>query len=152
MSALTPEQLQQALPLSAVAAAGGFGPAAVLSAAAELPAALAALKTLALDVCEDYTALDSGETFTLVLHLVSSADVRVRATVKAPVPKAAPEAPSLAGLFGIADWYEREIFDMFGIRFAGHPDLRRILLPEDWVGYPLRKDYTDDKLLKRPGA
>jgi len=152
MSALTPERLQQAFPRSVVTANGGFGPGAALTSAAELPAALAAFRSLGLDVCEDYTALDSGETFTLVLHLVASADVRVRATVKAPVPKAAPEAPSLVALFGIADWYEREIFDMFGIRFAGHPDLRRILLPEDWAGHPLRKDYTDDKLLKRPGA
>ena len=152
MSTMTAEQLQQALPASRVEASGGFGPGACLASAGELPAALTALKALALDVCEDYTALDTGETFTLVLHLVSSADVRVRATLKAPVPKKTPEAPSLVAQFGIADWYEREIFDMFGIRFAGHPDLRRILLPEDWVGYPLRKDYTDDKLLKRPGA
>ena len=152
MSAVTPEQLQQALPQATLQAAGGFGPVAVLAAAAELPAALAALKTLALDVCEDYTALDAGETFTLVLHLVSGADVSVHATLKAPVAKDAPEAPSLMAHFGIADWYEREIFDMFGIRVNGHPDLRRILLPEDWVGHPLRKDYTDDKMLKRPGA
>jgi NADH:ubiquinone oxidoreductase subunit C len=152
MSALTAGELSTALPSAAVVEAGGFGPAAVLGAAAELPAALAALKGLALDVVEDYTALDTGETFTLVLHLVSGADVTRRATLKAPVPKATPEAPSLAGVYGIADWYEREIFDMFGIRFAGHPDLRRILLPEDWAGHPLRKDYTDDKMLKRPGA
>ena len=152
MSTLTLEQLSQALPQAAVAEAGGFGPAAVLATAAELPAALESLKALALDGCEDYTALDTGETFTLVLHLVSSADVRVRATLKAPMPKTAPESPSLAARFGIADWYEREIFDMFGSAFNGHPDLRRILLPEDWAGHPLRKDYTDDKMLKRPGA
>ena len=152
MSAVTPEEMRVALPQAEVAPDGGFGPAAILGAAAELPAALAALRALALDVCEDYTALDTGETFTLVLHLVSGADVRRRATLKAPVPKAAAAAPSLVAHFGIADWYEREIFDMFGIRFDHHPDLRRILLPEDWVGHPLRKDYTDDKMLKRPGA
>ena len=52
-----------------------------------------------------------------------------------------PEVDSLAGVWGIADWHERETYDLMGIRFVGHPNLRRILCPEDWVGHPLRKDY-----------
>ncbi len=52
-----------------------------------------------------------------------------------------PEAPSLAHVWRTADWHEREVYDLCGVNFTGHPDLRRILCPEDWVGHPLRKDY-----------
>jgi NADH-quinone oxidoreductase subunit C len=52
-----------------------------------------------------------------------------------------PEVPSVSGLWGTADWHEREVYDLSGVYFTGHPNLRRILCPEDWVGHPLRKDY-----------
>ncbi len=52
-----------------------------------------------------------------------------------------PEVPSVAGVWRTADWHEREVYDLSGVNFTGHPDLRRILCPEDWVGYPLRRDY-----------
>lgn len=52
-----------------------------------------------------------------------------------------PEVQSVAGVWRTADWHEREVYDLSGVNFLGHPDLRRILCPEDWVGYPLRKDY-----------
>ncbi len=53
-----------------------------------------------------------------------------------------PSAPSVALIWRTADWHEREVYDLFGIRFEGHPDLRRIFLPDDWEGHPLRKDYV----------
>jgi NADH-quinone oxidoreductase subunit C len=55
--------------------------------------------------------------------------------------QAIPQIPTVSSIWKTADWHEREAFDLMGIEFVGHPDLRRILLPEDWVGHPLRKDY-----------
>ena len=65
---------------------------------------------------------------------------RVRLVVR--VSEQNPVVPSLEGLFAGMDWHEREAFDLFGIQFEGHHDLRRILLPDDWEGHPLRKDYV----------
>ncbi len=81
--------------------------------------------------------------FEIVWILYSmSANERVR--VKARFAEG-EEVPTATDLWAATNWMEREIFDMFGVRFAGHPDLRRILLPEDWTGYPLRKDYDLQK-------
>ena len=60
---------------------------------------------------------------------------------KGDVPGELPEVPSVAGVWSAAQWHEREVYDLSGIFFTGHPNLRRILCPEDWVGHPLRKDY-----------
>jgi len=155
MNEIKIEQLQTAFPQSEVKAAGAFGPVVYLSSAHDLVSVCAQLQDrpeFGLDVLEDYTALDQGDHFDLVLHLTSSRVPTQHLTVKVLVARESAAAPTLCRLFGSANWYEREIYDMFGIRFIEHPDLRRILLPEEWQGYPLRKDYTDDKILKRPGA
>ena len=60
---------------------------------------------------------------------------------KNDIPNELPEVPSVSGIWSTADWHEREVYDLSGVRFVGHPNLRRILCPEDWVGHPLRKDY-----------
>jgi len=78
--------------------------------------------------------------FEVVYHLQSVANKR-RLRVKARVSGANPEIESAVPVYRSADWYERETFDLFGIRFRNHPDLRRIMMPEDWEGHPLRKDY-----------
>jgi NADH-quinone oxidoreductase subunit C len=67
---------------------------------------------------------------------------RHRLAIKCRLPKAAPELPSSVPVHRAAQWHERECAEMFGITFRGHPDPRHILLPEDWVGHPLRKDYV----------
>jgi NADH-quinone oxidoreductase subunit C len=61
--------------------------------------------------------------------------------IRVEVPRDGGTIPSVAHIWRIADWHEREVYDMYGIIFEGHPDLRRMLLPDDWIGHPLRKDY-----------
>ena len=94
------------------------------------------------DLMEDYTAVDwprREKRFDLVAILYSFRH-NLRLRLKIPVA-AGEEVRSLVEVWPTANWLEREIFDMFGIVFKGHPDLKRILLPEEWQGHPLRKDY-----------
>ena len=84
----------------------------------------------------------------LVYHLSSIAK-RQSLVLKVTLPRwkddvegELPEVASVSGIWRTADWHEREVFDLIGIQFVGHPNMRRILCPEDWVGYPLRKDYV----------
>ena len=95
------------------------------------------------DYLVDITAVDyptRAERFDLVYVLYSfSRNQRIR--VKTMIPDGFQPATAV-GLHATADWLEREVFDMFGIQFAGHPHMRRILLPEEWQGHPLRKDYS----------
>ena len=78
--------------------------------------------------------------FEVVCHLTSTKDGTV-IRLKIPVTSADPTIHSITPEYPSANWYEREIYDMFGITFPGHPDMRRILMPEGWRGHPLRKDY-----------
>ncbi len=89
------------------------------------------------------TAVDWPEReprFEVVYHL-HSIDRNQRVRLKCRVGGDAPGIDSVSGVWRGADWYEREVFDLFGIRFRNHPDLRRIMMPDDWEGHPLRKDY-----------
>jgi NADH-quinone oxidoreductase subunit C len=77
--------------------------------------------------------------FEVVYHL-HSVEHNERLRLKCRLPGTAPEIDSVVPVWRSANWYEREVFDLFGITFRNHPDLRRIMLPEDWEGHPLRKD------------
>lgn len=97
---------------------------------------------------EDYTAIDESARrnrsqypdFTLVYHL-TDLEGATRVRLKVPLDGRFPKAPSISDIWPCANWYEREIYDMFGIDFPDHPDLRRLILPDDWEGHPLRKSY-----------
>jgi NADH:ubiquinone oxidoreductase subunit C len=84
------------------------------------------------------------ETTIEILHGVRNLDTNDTLFVRVAVPKDAPEADSIAYVFAGAEWEEREIFDLFGVTFRGHPDPRRILLPDEYEGHPLRKDFAMD--------
>jgi len=90
------------------------------------------------------TAVDWKEQGLDVIARVDNLDDRVSVLMKTRLAAGASSCPSLAPVYRGADWMERECYDMFGIRFEGHPDLRRILLSDDWEGHPLLKSYAVD--------
>lgn len=112
------------------------------------PEQLAAVATAARDagfeMCVDVTAVDwfrkRRERYDVVINLLSHRHVR-RLRLIVPVGGDEPAVPSVTPVWPGANFAEREVYDMFGIRFDGHPDLSRILMPDDWEGYPLRKDF-----------
>jgi NADH-quinone oxidoreductase subunit C len=137
--------------LTVVPREAGRGEAVVVVERARVTAVLETVRDhpeLAFDMLSDLTAVDYlGRTprFEVVYQLYSLRH-RHRLRVKVPVPEEDPTVPSATGLWKSALWAERETWDMFGIRFTGHPDLRRILMYPEFEGHPLRKDYP---LLRR---
>jgi NADH-quinone oxidoreductase subunit C len=105
--------------------------------------ALAALQAAGYNFFDDMTAVDwfpGTPRFQLSYHMLSHA-LKDRIRLRVLLEEADPTIDSITSLWPAADFYEREIFDLFGIRFEGHPNLRRLLLPDDFEGHPLRKDY-----------
>jgi NADH-quinone oxidoreductase subunit C len=96
------------------------------------------------DTFIDVTAVDyfpnTDPRFHLVYNLYSM-QYNLRLQIRVPVRSVSPSVKTIETIYSGANWYEREVWDLFGIRFEGHSDLRRIVMPEDWEGHPLRKDY-----------
>ena len=90
------------------------------------------------------TAIDHKEAGLEVVALIDNLDSKVSVMLRTKLGAGNTHCPSLFAVYRGADWMERECFDMFGITFDGHKDLRRMLLPEDWVGHPLLKSYAVD--------
>ncbi len=93
------------------------------------------------DYLADITAIDWKDRIEVVYQLTALAS-NTKIALRVDLDEQKPEVNSLASVWKGANYQEREVFDLFGVKFTGHPDLRRILLPEDWEGYPLRKDYV----------
>ncbi len=103
--------------------------------------------SLKMDHLADLTAVDystypgdEGPRFEVVYNMISTL-YRHRIRLKVRLPEEEPRIDSVASVWQTANWHERETYDLMGIVFDGHPDLRRILMPEDWEGHPLRKEY-----------
>jgi NADH-quinone oxidoreductase subunit C len=105
---------------------------------------------LRFDVLAELTAVDyrPREPYFELVYILLSVERRQRVRLKVRVPGEDPQAATVSDLWPAANWLEREVWDMFGITFNGHPDLRRLLMPEDWEGFPLRKDYPVQIVMK----
>jgi len=139
------DRLSHSVPWDRVTAAEDRGRAVV-----QVPADLlldvlsAARDTLALDTCVDVTAWDRlpKQPRFEVVYLLGKAGAAERLTVKVLAVGDPPRLPSATVVYPGAGFPEREVYDMYGVVFDGHPDLRRILMPDDWEGHPLRRDFS----------
>jgi NADH-quinone oxidoreductase subunit C len=122
----------------------GCDPPAIYAAAGKIAEVLQFLRddeALAFDSLMSLSGVDFDDRIEVVYHL-HSMEKRHKIAVKTKLDRERPRVPTVESLHPVANFHEREAFDLLGIVFEGHSDLRRILLPDDWPGHPLRKDYT----------
>src|SRR3954452_21249647 len=135
--------IQTALPEALLDAKFAYAELTLKIAREHIRATAALVQKAGYNFLEDVTCVDyypAEPRFQVIYHILShSLKARVRLAV--PVESIDPEIDSITPVWPSADFYEREIFDLFGIRFGGHPNLRRIMMPDEWKGHPLRKDY-----------
>jgi NADH-quinone oxidoreductase subunit C len=111
---------------------------------------LAENEALAFDflMCLSGVDLSVKDTTLEIVYHLSSMTHRHKVVLKVIVPKENPHVPTVENIWKTANWHERETYDLYGIVFEGHSDLQRILLPDDWEGYPLRKDYKEPEFYR----
>ena len=109
-----------------------------------LPLMQSLREQMGMNYLANLTAVDYTEEFEVVYHLYAIPDNGLKLVVKTRVPRDEAVLPSISAIYPTADWQEREAFDLMGIRFSGHPNLVRVLLPDDFEGHPLRKDFKKE--------
>ena len=135
--------IQAALPAALLDAKFDRGELTLKIAHEHIRAIAALVQKAGYNFLEDVTCVDyyPGEPrFQVIYHIVSHS-LKARVRLAAPIESIDLEIDSIVPVWPSADFYEREVFDLFGIRFSGHPNLRRIMMPDEWEGHPLRKDY-----------
>lgn len=109
-----------------------------------LPVMQALRNNMGMNYLANLTAVDLNEEFEIIYHLYAIPDNKQKIVIKTRVPRNHAEVTSVFSLYPTADWQEREVYDLLGIRFTRHPNLIRILLPDDFTGHPLRKDFKKE--------
>ena len=120
------------------------GEASLVLPAEKIVAACQRMQGLGFEMLSALTAVDywpEEQPRFHVIYVFTSVSKALRLEIRVPVPGINPSVPTVSAIYRNANWRERELWDMFGIKAKGHPDLRRILMPADWEGHPLRKDY-----------
>lgn len=141
MSELTEKSIRDSFPDAVLESTDVFGVLNVKIAASSLLAVCEKLRAEGFDYLADVTAIDWQDRIEVVYQLTDLAK-NAKLALRVDLDRAKPEIDTVTSVWKGADYQEREAFDLMGVVFNGHPDLRRILLPEDWEGYPLRKDYV----------
>lgn len=151
LAAALPELLEGLGPerLANVKITAAFDECTVTAPRADTHAVLEQLMSVGFDMLVFATAVDHPDHMTIVYRVGSMAR-GAELFVETDVGRDAPELPTATDIWPAADWHERETYDLFGVRFEGHPNLTRLLLPGDWDGHPLRKDYENPEMIRRP--
>jgi NADH-quinone oxidoreductase subunit C len=137
------EAIETALPAALLDAKFDRGELTLKIAREHIRAVATLVQNSGYNFLEDVTCVDyypAEPRFQVIYHIVSHT-LKARVRLAAPVESLDLEIDSITPVWPSADFYEREVFDLFGIRFGGHPNLRRIMMPDEWEGHPLRKDY-----------
>jgi NADH-quinone oxidoreductase subunit C len=141
MSELTEKAIRDSLPDAVIETTNVFGILNIKIAAASLVGVCEMLHSQGFDYLADVTAIDWQDRIEVVYQL-TALERNEKLALRVDLDRQKPEVDSVTSIWKGANFQEREVFDLMGVIFTGHPDLRRILTPEDWEGYPLRKDYV----------